>query len=243
MSMKTNGECVDIIGRNRVWLLGVATIWVALFHSYWMDFSKSLFLSSIGIADFLNFVKRIGNSGVDIFLLLSGYGLYYSFYNDNRILPFYKKRLLRILPALFLVEFIYYGVVGTNEFSVWLQKSFLYGFWIPGMQCGAWWYFSLLMVCYIVFPVIFHVINKYDIVGTILLIVVAIFAALLLRKHSVDYFIQIEIGLTRIPVFLGGGIYWKEGYEQINASREILFSRHSFFNIIPSIALSHHCSI
>ena len=58
------------ISKYRTSLMGLSMIWVMLFH---LPISLSFF----------NPIKSIGYLGVDIFLFLSSYGLYYGFKKDN----------------------------------------------------------------------------------------------------------------------------------------------------------------
>ena len=44
-----------------------------------------------------------------MFLLLSGIGLFFSFSRDGRVLSFWKKRLLRVLPTAFLIATVYFS--------------------------------------------------------------------------------------------------------------------------------------
>ena len=66
--MKNNKENISIISKYRGELLGVATLMIVIGHS-------------ISIVNFPSIVKKIlayGTVGVNIFLFLSGIGLYYS---------------------------------------------------------------------------------------------------------------------------------------------------------------------
>lgn len=56
-----------IISTYRTQLMGVAMLWVVLFHA------------TFSINNPLQGVKAIGYGGVDIFLMLSGMGLYFSY--------------------------------------------------------------------------------------------------------------------------------------------------------------------
>lgn len=45
--------------------------------------------------------------GVDIFIMLLGFGLYYSLSMDNNTKKFYQKKLCRILPFYFFICVVY----------------------------------------------------------------------------------------------------------------------------------------
>lgn len=61
-------------------LMGVATIWIMLLHGY--ELYKYISIPLIS-----TFAKR-GNVGVDIFLFLSGFGLWFSLSNDKNLSHF-----------------------------------------------------------------------------------------------------------------------------------------------------------
>ena len=60
----------------------------------------------------------LGSSGVEIFLFLSGMGLFYSLSGDPRLSEFYRKRLTRILPAYLVL-----GGAGWLILDILLRKT------------------------------------------------------------------------------------------------------------------------
>ncbi|MCR5484907.1 MAG: hypothetical protein K6F09_04875 [Clostridiales bacterium] len=82
-------KCFDFswISECRGALMGFAALWVVLFHSPELSFAflrfKPLFVG-------LDLIKGRGNAGVDIFLLLSGLGLYYSLEKTEALRNFIK---------------------------------------------------------------------------------------------------------------------------------------------------------
>lgn len=76
-----------IVSKYRTELMGIATLWVLLFH-----------YGKIGIP-IIDSLSTLGYGGVDIFLFLSGIGL--SFSIKDGVKSFYIKRILRIFPTYF----------------------------------------------------------------------------------------------------------------------------------------------
>lgn len=86
----------SILSKYRTELMGISILWVMFFHS------------TISVNNtILRLIKDIGYGGVDIFLMLSGLGLYYAYKKNNNILEFYKRRVLRILPTYLPVVVVY----------------------------------------------------------------------------------------------------------------------------------------
>lgn len=88
---------LSFISKYRTHLMGVAMIWIMWFHSPFY-----------GQSDRFHFIHNIGFFGVDMFLLVSGLGLYFSMRKSKSIGEFYKKRALRILPAYLIVVCFFY---------------------------------------------------------------------------------------------------------------------------------------
>ena len=73
--------------------MGMAILSILIFH-----YTEDCYTVGINYSGIVKLYKTyIGSSGVDIFLLLSGLGLYYSFSKNNSIKDFYSKRLKRVL--------------------------------------------------------------------------------------------------------------------------------------------------
>lgn len=76
--------------------MGFSILWIYLFHA-------RIWLPDTAMFAPLNTFKEIGYAGVDVFLFLSGFGLMTGMMKNNHdILTFYKKRMLRILPAYWI---------------------------------------------------------------------------------------------------------------------------------------------
>lgn len=91
---------VQQISDNRSYLMGIAMVSIMLFHQDWIYGWNPIFA----------FFHFYGNWGVDVFLFVSGFGLYYSLKNDHRVIPFYKRRIIRILPLCILCGLFRYIV-------------------------------------------------------------------------------------------------------------------------------------
>ena len=84
------------ISRYRGELMGAAMLFVILFH--------------VGLPreDTFFGLRRMGNIGVDIFLFLSGMGLWFSWTKHPSLSHFFTRRFLRIYPTWLLLASLYY---------------------------------------------------------------------------------------------------------------------------------------
>ena len=146
------------LSKYRMELMGLAILWVVWFHS-------SLYVKVFDIRILnkgLEFIKSTGYGGVDIFLLLSGMGIYNSL-NRNSISVFFKNRLKRILPTWWSCLLLYV-VLGVSVLGIsYSKKSILgfalfTGFWIDMPNQGNWYVYAV-MFFYLISPVLFSLIK------------------------------------------------------------------------------------
>lgn len=121
------------------------------------------------------FMGRVGIYGVSIFYILIGLTLYYVYYdkmqpNFQEVFGFFRKRIFRIFPLLWLVTFI--AIVLTrsipNFLDLFLNLSGLFGFvkWQVYFSAGV-WSIGNELVFYVFFPffILFAKSNKPLFVG------------------------------------------------------------------------------
>ena len=204
---------LERIGQSRGLLMGLAALWVALYHSRSMDFTQSHILTAVHLAGPMQYLKYMGNAGVDVFLFLSGYGLYHSLAGHPGIRQFYSRRFLKILPPVLIVTILYYGWTGTAGIREYTALNLHYALYHGSYDMGQFWYFSLLIVLYLLYPLIHRVVRRMDWKGALGLIVFFVAAALAIRMIDSTYFGKIEIALTRVPVFIAGAWAGKKSRE------------------------------
>lgn len=195
------------ISEARNVIFGIATLWIGLFHSDYLNDTISFYIKSDFIAEPLKFIRGTGNVGVDMFLFLSGIGLYFSFTKDSHVLSFWKKRLMRVLPSAFLIATFYFSLRYVNgRFSSGplyyvLRETFLY-FFVKGER--VFWFISLILLMYLVFPIFYKIIDKWKAWGMIGLVAVIVVGTFAVRAIAPGVYSNVEIALCRIPVFVIG---------------------------------------
>lgn len=137
---------LSLLRKYRAPIMGLAIVWVMCNHS--------------GISGELpmpfRFLAEAGYGGVDIFLLLSGFGLYYSLERDPREVPFYRRRAEKIFPA-YIPVLLVWAVKTTGSgagLHYWLRllSGNLTGasFWLGTKTFN--WYILALPVFYFAAP-------------------------------------------------------------------------------------------
>lgn len=128
-----NQDNLKLFSTHRSFLMGIAMIMVMLFHQQFCT-------SAIGASIF----QWYGRLGVDIFLFLSGFGIFYSLskHRGESIWPFYQRRLIRILPASILVG------IGTAVFFKYHSTTQ----WVLCALGLNLWYIRSILLMYLIAP-------------------------------------------------------------------------------------------
>ena len=200
----------NLVSRFRSEIMGVAIILVLICHT------DSFFNWNMATDIF-----RVFAVGVDIFLFVSGIGLYFSMKKNGDVLYFYKKRFLRIVPEFLIISVISYAILD------FISSETIQPFWgdlpqfllkISGIRAaficesgenGMLWYVIFIILMYLFYPVLFSfeklndktrkILFSFVIVFPIIAeLFIAVFIPEILKKYEIDRMI------TRIPIFALG---------------------------------------
>lgn len=132
---------ISLLSRYRQELMGLAMLMVVFHH-----------LTIPQCGSVMDFLHSNGGFGVDIFLLLSGMGLYYSTRKGLNLRTFLYIRLVRIFPLYILVVVSVALIKGQGVVDILYMASTL-GYWL-GKPCYD-WFIPTIVVLYMLYPV-FH---------------------------------------------------------------------------------------
>lgn len=180
-------------------LMGFAILWVVWFHSSMYVNFFPVSILNVGFS----FVKDIGYGGVDIFLLISGMGIYNSL-EKNDISQYIKNRVRRIAPAwwIFLIISV---IIGRFLFEIYYTKleiigfATFTGFWLDMKNQGNWYVYAI-MLFYMISPV-FHSLFKTSKNRSKTLLIL-VFISLIVSVSFVGNFKLIVF--SRVPIYLMG---------------------------------------
>ena len=126
---------------------GISILAIVLYH---------LIFFELNVPEILKTASAFGGAGVKVFLIASGFGLYYS--HKNRPLgygAFLKRRLLKIYVPYIAVVLVSYlsGLMYTGEdgLGAFLSHVFLYKMFVPAYEASfgeQFWYISTLFQFY-----------------------------------------------------------------------------------------------
>lgn len=200
---------ISRISKFRREIMGMAIIMIMLCHT-------SLFFETAVIRSIYYPIKEFLKIGVDIFFLLSGLGLYYSFSKDGNVVHFYKKRFRRVVPT-YIVIILFWGLfaipLSLENASSFLWRYSLLSFYTEGETSS--WFVAGILVLYAVFPLVYNGIvsnkpkNRYIYIVSTCIYLISLIITLTqetdsgLRRTSEAFFV-------RIPTFLSGILLGKQ---------------------------------
>ncbi|MDO4993081.1 MAG: acyltransferase family protein, partial [Prevotellaceae bacterium] len=192
------------VSRFRAEHMGMAMLFVILFHvglPRWSDFYG---------------LRRMGNLGVDMFLFLSGVGLWFSwmkapmekgsgarvFFRDWA--QFYWRRLKRIYPVWLVIACLFYipRFDGVHWIDLFGDILINWDFWLHDEL--TFWYIPATMMLYIFAPPYMELIRRHPIYHWLVLIMVmwCILVQWVTPIHRAVG--HIEIFWSRVPIFFLG---------------------------------------
>ncbi len=176
------------------WLLNLAS-----FPAFMEQCAPSSFPATVGcvVDGLLATVFERGAQAVAVFIVASGFGLTYSLVGkggpNGGWKQWYRKRLLRLFPLYWLAHLIYLVapfISRKDAIDYRFLLSFLGDRFYPPdtlfyYLVPAWWYFGLIIQLYLVFPLLFRLLQK---LGPVRFLALCISATIVTRYLLVDVF-------------------------------------------------------
>lgn len=197
---KIGGSLMDysIISRHRAKLMGVAALWIYVFHIL----PAPAFSNEEGLELIWWYFRRVGFCGVDMFLFLSGLGLTYSMEKHpvagvGDCLRFWAQRFYRIY-VVFLPFAVIFALLDGWGIGLFLRRlvcldqfgNKLYNF------C---WYVCCILLLYLLSPGLYRLVRR----GPAAMVSGAVYLGLLLMLRGVLREDLYAIAV-RLPVFVLG---------------------------------------
>lgn len=217
----------QLINKYRGCLMGFAALWILIFHQWTVLFKP------VGVFVLETFIKRIGFCGVDIFLFLSGMGLYFSI-QSHSILQFYYRRIRRLIIPVLAVG-LFSCVVDNWTFLDLIKNVFGINFYAEDIYTFL-WFVPAIATLYFFFPLYYKIFSRASdkTIFTLCVLILWLLASLALR----DTMRQDLFGFTnRIPIFCTGCFV---GY--LSEQEKLKFSRSTWILLILTFILGLYLS-
>lgn len=181
------------ISRYRGELMGLAMLFIILFH-VWLPRNDMFF----GL-------RRCGNVGVDMFLFLSGIGLWYSWSKRPSLAQYFIRRYVRVYPAWLIIACLYYiprfpkgGNIGDLLGDILIN----WDFWL---HCELhFWYIPTIMMLYTVAPFYMRLIERHTLYRWLPLVAIVWCVMVQWVTPIHEAVGHLEIFWSRIPIFFIG---------------------------------------
>ena len=177
------------ISNYRSELMGWSILWIMMLHFGFYSIVP------------LGFVAQYGYAGVEIFMFVSGFGLYFSLDKNPSLLIFYRRRLLRIFPTYYIIGLLTSFLIFHDTVFQYLFRYTTIGFWLKDGLFADWFVPSILLL-YLLAP-FFKVMGAKG-QGVLSMILLVVSYLLVESSDVIDtdhYFL-----LYRVPAFLFGMI-------------------------------------
>lgn len=144
----------DVFSKEgRSYLMGLAIIGVVMVHVATQEVDHAIY-------KIISLLFNKGHLGVNVFFLLSVYGLCYS-YNKNNLKRFYLNRLLRIwpiFPVALVARYFVNSVPLKDAFVRFIYE--ISGLFLFQVKRDFFWYMGVLTLLYLFFPLLYELFNK-----------------------------------------------------------------------------------
>lgn len=184
-------------------LFGAAILSVIFYHYFKIFYDTEAPNKVISIITKV-YYNAIGSVGVDIFVFLSGFGLYYSLSRKPKLSSYYMKRVKRVVIPYLVCGLFYWTirdfVFMHRTFSEFVLDYSLLSFWIS--EAISFWYITFITLLYIISPFVYWLAN--DMRRFAAGVVCSFGLILLCYFFARDFFVNTEVALQRLPYFLIG---------------------------------------
>jgi peptidoglycan/LPS O-acetylase OafA/YrhL len=214
------------ISRYRGELMGAAMLFIILFHT------------GLPRTDAFFGLRRCGNVGVDMFLFLSGVGLWFSWAKHPSLGHFFRNRYVRVYPAWLIMATAHYlpqflsGQGGYSRNALDLAANILFNWSFWRADDLAFWYVPAIMMLYCFAPFYMMLIRRHPLYRWLPVLMMVWCVAVQWVAPIHEAVGHIEIFWSRVPIFFIG----------INAGdyvmRQVRLDGAAIFMIVATFALS-----
>lgn len=147
------------------------------------------------------------------FLLLSGFGLYYSWTKEHSVRHYFKKRIGRLMIPFWIMSvpfYMYVCAILNNDYGKFIENILTAYFWLHGNN--GMWYISITVLLYILFPLLYKVIFSKPNPKAVTVRALFVFILMeaingLIYVCAPSYYNMVSIGITQAPIFVIGMLF------------------------------------
>lgn len=167
-------------------MFGIAAMWIFFRHT--------IHIGQFSYFEPFEFLFSWGDCGVDVFLLLSGYGIYHSLKNELRIKNYVKKRLQRITPPVLL---FWLAISAISKDTMFYNPVYM-----ANVFFSFYWYIVMIILCYGLAYIVY--LMKKHLLGIFLITeILCIAVIVIMRLYGKETHLY-NVYIARFPCFVLG---------------------------------------
>ncbi|GEM_PF-5534379 len=215
---------IELLSKHRKSLMGIAMLFIALYHSYYASTSK--------IYDFV--FSTNGHIGVDFFVFISSFGLYFAYKKESNYFRFEKRRFLRILPFSIPYLLLMIPIAGMSIKEVIIHSLGLTIFLWPDLTS---WFTSLILFLYVITPPYLKLFNRNPRKTTIISILLITITCLVPILHWEFYYKFFRLALFFLGFYFA---YLFDNKVQLTKKQQLVLVLFSIVGWIITYCLYHY---
>ena len=241
----------DYLSKYRSQIMGASTVLILLCHAP----------AYVSFPPWMSSILTRGGWGVDIFLFVSGLGLFNSLstlknFTILTLGQWYRRRFKRLLIPYFFCYFpfrIVQGVIVKDPFLDVLGDVSTLSFWT---RHGGAWFVALIIPLYLLAPFLYRIFsrlkNDYSKLVLLILLISLCVVFSVYDFHGIEhhsFIFNLQFAFSRIPAFILGlfsGYYVLKHYTikyPIILSFIIILGAYTLKNILPALCVSSFMAI
>ena len=211
---------LNLISKHRNLLFGLSIISIILFHfsadvkiAIFDQHLTSLFGEDLNIAQNIIYILITGfyviirSVGVEIFLFLSGMGLYWSYQKDTNTIHFYKRRCSRILIPYLITAIPFWitrdFIIENKGLTQFVQDISFISLFTEGTIST--WYIGFALLTYLIYPLLYYLLFRTKHRNAIFVVILTASLVLpALTINHISYVANAAVAILRFPIFLIG---------------------------------------
>lgn len=217
-----------LISKHRKSIMGLAAIFILIFHGWNIRFSNVFILGNIE-----GFLKTYGYLGVDIFLFLSGYGLYYSMEN-GKLSTYYAHRITKLFPPA-IVIYAAMAIVGKRGLEFFVKAVTGIGFYTESIYYCLWFIPAIITIA-LLYPFYHYIMKAFK--DDVLFTMFALTVWFILTMALKDVMRGDLYGFTdRLPIFMTGVLF-----ASISRQKKVHFNIKTWIFILLLCVTGIYCN-
>lgn len=215
-----NTYSLKLISQYRSLMMGIAIVMITFCHP---DVAlKHNGLPVTKIASLLH----LCTVGVDFFMFLSGFGLWYSLRKKRNYRQFAKRRIKKLLPMYLIIAGVTYFLYDLVINQLGIQRFAEDLTFISWYKAGStrYWFVPAILIFSLIFPLIFEFIENEKIQDSMKLIVffAVFFIVTAILDSRFELYESFRIAIERLPIFVLGAFCGKKAEKDAEISISIL---------------------